>query len=76
MILTKVTSGSSSDRPAKCGYTTLHQGLTLFHFSAQRRRLLWDRVCIQGVFRWCLGGFMGYQGVFWVFFVPETARLS
>ena len=36
------------------------QGLTFVHFSAQRKRFLWDR----GVFRGCLGGVRWYQGVF------------
>jgi hypothetical protein len=30
------------------------QGLTLVHFSAQRKRFLWDRGCVQGVYRGCL----------------------
>ena len=29
------------------------QGLTLVHFSAQRKRLLWDRGCAEGVYRGC-----------------------
>jgi hypothetical protein len=32
------------------------QGLTLLHFSAQRERFLWDRGCIHGMLRGCLGG--------------------
>jgi len=40
------------------------QGLSLVHVSAQRKRLLWVRGCIQGMFRVCLGAVTGYQGVF------------
>ena len=29
------------------------QGLTLVHFSAERKRFLWDRECIEGLFRGC-----------------------
>ena len=32
------------------------QGLTLVHFSPQRKRFLWDRGCIEGLFR---GYFVG-----------------
>ena len=55
------------------------QGLTLVHFSAQRKRILWDRGAIRG----CLGGFQElsggvkeYQGVFRVYFVSETAQVE
>jgi len=48
------------------------QGRALVHFSAQLKRLLWDR----GAFEGCLGGIQevsggirGYQGVFMGFFV-------
>jgi len=41
------------------------QGLTLVHFLSQRKRLLWNRGCIQGVFKGCLAGVMGYQEEFW-----------
>jgi len=36
--------------------TAAKQGLTLLHFSAQLKRFLWDRGCIQGLFR---GSFAG-----------------
>jgi len=39
------------------------QGLTLVHFVAQRKRFVWDRGCVQGVFTGCLGGVRGYLGV-------------
>jgi hypothetical protein len=29
------------------------QGITLVHFSAQRKRFLWDRGCIKGLLRGC-----------------------
>ena len=35
------------------------QGLTLVHFSAQRKRFLWVRGCISGLSRGCLGGVRG-----------------
>jgi hypothetical protein len=31
------------------------QGLTIVHFSAQLKRFLWDRGCVEGLFRGCLG---------------------
>ena len=46
------------------------QGLPLVHFSAQCKRFLWDRECIQGLLRGCLsnvrGLLEGIQGVFCV----------
>ena len=56
----------------RCG-----QGLTLVHFPAQRKRFLWDRGCVQGLFRGCSGG-GGYYGVFTsrVYFVSETAQVE
>jgi len=44
------------------------QGLTLVHFSAQLKRLLWDRGSIQGLFRGGLGGVRGDHGVLRVCF--------
>jgi len=52
------------------------QGLTLVHFSAQLKRFLWHRGCIQGLCRGCLGGVRGYQGVSGVYFVSETAQVE
>ena len=40
------------------------QGLTLVHFSAQRKRFLRDRGCVQGLFRGCLGGVREWEGVY------------
>jgi len=40
------------------------QGLTLVHFSAQCKRFLWDRGCIWGSLRGCLGGTRGCKRVF------------
>ena len=39
------------------------QGLTLVHFSAQRKRFLWDRGCIEGLFRGCSAGVWEVLGV-------------
>jgi hypothetical protein len=55
---------------------TSSQGLTLFHFSAQRGRFLWDRGCIERLFRGCSGGVRGYQGVFVVYFMSEKAPVE
>jgi len=38
------------------------QGLTLVHFSAQRKRFMWDRGCTQGLVRGCLGVYSGVLG--------------
>ena len=38
---------------------TQQQGLTLVHFSAQRKRFLWDRGCTYGLFEGFLGGVGG-----------------
>jgi hypothetical protein len=35
---------------------TFLQGLTLVHCSAQRKRFVWNRGCIMGLFRGCLRG--------------------
>jgi len=46
-----------------------HQGLTLVHFSAQRKRFVWDGGYIKGSFRRCkgvLGGIRGGQSIFCV----------
>jgi hypothetical protein len=58
--------------PRGRGHTGPRQGLTLVHFSAQLKRILWDR----GAFRDCLGGVLEvsggikeYQGVSRVYFV-------
>jgi hypothetical protein len=52
------------------------QGLTLVHFSAQLKRWLWDRGCMQGMFRGCSGGIRGCYGVCRVYFVSETAQVE
>ena len=36
-----------------------HQGLTLVHFSAQPKRCVWDKGCIQGLFKGYIGGVRG-----------------
>ena len=38
------------------------QGLTLVLLSAQLKRILWDRGCMQGLFWGCLGGAEGLSG--------------
>jgi hypothetical protein len=52
------------------------QGLTLAHFSAQLKRLLYVRGCIKGLFRGCLGGGTGYWGRLGCVFVSETAQVE
>ena len=47
------------------------QGRTLVHVSAQRKRFLWDRGCIQGLCSGCLGGVRGYLGC-----ILDQRRLS
>ena len=50
--LHRPTSGSSATRTGSLAVqsfsssSTLGQGLTLVHFSAQRKRFVWDRGCI------------------------------
>jgi hypothetical protein len=44
------------------------QGLTLVHFSAQRKRFLWYGGCVEGLFRGTLGGVMGVTQCFRVCF--------
>ena len=34
----------------------VQQGLTLVQFPAHRKRIVWDRGCIEGVLRGCCGG--------------------
>jgi len=36
------------------------QGVSLVHFSAQRKHFLWARGCIQGLFRGYIAGVSGY----------------
>jgi hypothetical protein len=55
------------------------QGLTLVHFSAQLKPILWDR----GAFRACSGGVWEvpggieeYEGVFRVYSASETAQVE
>jgi hypothetical protein len=55
---------------------TSFQGLTLVHLSAQRKRFVWNRGCIQGLFWGCSGGVRGHQGVSRVYFESETAQVE
>jgi len=52
------------------------QGLTLVHFSAQLKRFVWDRGCIEGLFGGCSWGVWGHEGVQRVYFVSETAQVE
>ena len=52
------------------------QGPTLVYFSAQRKRFLWDRGCIWGLFMGRLVGTGGCQGGHRVYFVSETAHVE
>jgi len=45
---------------------TASEGLSLVHYSAQRKRLLWDSGCMYGLFWGCSEVFRGVQGVFCV----------
>ena len=52
------------------------QGLTLVPFSPQRKRFVWDRGCIEGFFRGCLGGVRGYRGYLGCILCQKRLRLS
>jgi hypothetical protein len=54
----KMVEKNATSRPASPSY----QGLTLVHFSAQRKRFLWDRGCIYhlGVVQWMSVRLRGY----------------
>ena len=52
------------------------QRLVLVHFSAHRKRFLWDRGFIQGLFRGYLGGVRGCQGGLRVHFVSEMVQVE
>ena len=56
--------------------SSLRQGLTLVHFSAQLERFLRDRGCTQGWFRGCLSGGRGHEGVFRVGCIVDKKRLK
>ena len=60
--------------PAAQGVT--HHAGAYTRISAERKRLLWDRGCIQGLFRGCLGCVKGHYVVFRVYFVSETAQVE
>jgi hypothetical protein len=49
--------------------TACWQGLSIVNIPAQRKRFLWHRGCILGLFIRCLG-------VFRVYFVSETAQVE
>jgi len=54
----------------------VQQGLTLVHFPPHRKRFKWERGCIQGLRRGCLGGLEGHFGVSGMYFVSETAQVE
>jgi len=62
--------GGAAVAPVRDGVSTvaegsevpLSQGLTLVHFSAQRKHFLWDRGCIEGLFSGSSSGVYGVLG--------------
>jgi len=58
----RLSAGSHNNPPASAcsASASSSQGLTLVHFSAQRKRFLWDRVCSEEPYRGCVGGVTGY----------------
>ena len=70
------------NKPVAAAYVGAGQGLTLVHFSAQLKRFLWDRGCIEGLLRGCFAGVQvesGGVGGCWgvrVYFVSETAQVE
>ena len=52
------------------------QGLTIVHFSAQLKRFLWNRGCMKGLLRGCLGGVMGHGGCVGCVLCQKRLRLS
>ena len=72
MLGTSATEGAAVRGLGAMGETAGHQGLTLVHFSAQLKHILWDRGACRGctgVFRRCLGVSGGIS-------VPETAQVE
>jgi len=56
--------------------SALNQGVSLVHFSAQRKRFLWDWGCVAGLIRGHSAGHGGYDGVFMISCCPKRIRLS
>jgi len=54
--------GGCGDGGSVLPVTALSAGLTLVHFSAQRKRFVWENRCHQGMFKGCLGGVYGVLG--------------
>ena len=58
----------------------VYQGLTLVHFPAQRKHFTWDRGCIKGLLRGCLGGVKeltgGIQGCVRYILCQKTAQVK
>jgi len=72
---TSAATGSSRliDATRTTAWRYARQGLTLLHFSAERKRCLWYWGRVQGLFRESFGGVRGCQGVFGCVFVADTA---
>jgi len=66
-------SCSSATTPARTSST---KGLTHIQFSAQRKRFLWGRGSIQGLFRGYYGGVRGCYGLLRRYFESETAQVE
>jgi nicotinamide mononucleotide (NMN) deamidase PncC len=62
--------------PRQLGVLAQRQGLTLVHFSPQRKHFMWAEGCTSGLFGRCLGGVGGNEGVFRVYFVSETVEVE
>jgi hypothetical protein len=52
------------------------RGLHSSTFRLNVNGFLWDRGCIQELFRGCLAGLRAYQGVFTIYMVSETAQVE
>jgi hypothetical protein len=55
-----ILSSTGGRWPPSMASRAATQGLTLVHLSALIERILWNRGCIEGLFRGCLGGVRGY----------------
>jgi len=72
-----ILSAFTSSRTTSSGApSSTAQGHTPVHFLVQRKRFVWSRGCIWGLFRECVLGIRGYEGVSRVYFVPETAQVE
>jgi hypothetical protein len=67
-----LSTGSRPPSPWPLSTATSRQGLSLVHFSSQRKRFLWDRGCIRG----CSGGVSGELGWFGCPLCQKRLKLS